>query len=546
MVDLPNVCSRLDDAVSRSMQRDATPGLALALTDRDRLLDVRTYGVADLAAKTPITPETLFEIGSIAKSFLAIILLQLAEAGAVDLQAPVARYLPWFAVRTAHAPITLHHLLTHTAGIIAGTDFAPDARAEVWALRETETGGPPGERFHYSNVGYKALGLVVAAITGQPYPRVLRERILDPLVMRATEPAITHAVRPRLAVGYRQAADDLPRRQDRPLAPATWLETDTADGSIASTPADLAVYLRLLLNRGQGPNGRLLGAVGYDRLIQPAVATGPDAGYGYGIVAATVDGRPRIGHSGGMVGYYAQMVGDLDGGFGAVCFVNGPGRPEAIARHALDLLVASCQGRPWPDFVALDADPPSGELDQYTGTFHGEHGTITVAGDAGRLWLVTTTGEEIPLSPAGQDAFAVLHPDFARFLLRFGRDDAGVAEAWHGGDWYAADRYPGPTTFDVPPAWHAYLGHYRSHNPWATNFRVVLRKGALWLCQPGAAADGFGEEERLVPLGDPGAGRFRVGEDEASPERIRFDTLLDGEALRATLSGGDYYRFFTP
>jgi len=151
--------------------------------------------------------------------------------------------------------------------------------------------------------------------------------------------------------------------------------------------------------------------------------------------------------------------------------------------------------------------------------------------------LILRYGDElIALERRGPDRFYVDHPDFALFLLRFRREKGKVVEAFHGPDWYTNDRYAGPTTFDHPQKWDAYPGHYRSHNPWLTNFRVVLRKGGLALIAPS------GDEEPLVPLGD---GIFRVGEEERSPERIRFDAILNGQALRANLSCGDYYRTFT-
>lgn len=546
MPDLAEARERLDRFVAQRMAADGTPGLALALTDREHLLQVATYGFADLAARAPVRPETLFEIGSIGKSFLAVILLQLAEAGAVDLDAPVTRYLPWFQVRSAHGPITLHHLLTHTTGIIAGTDFTPDARYEVWVLRETETGGPPGERFHYSNVGFKALGLVVSAVTGRPFPDVLQERVLDPLGMTASTSTITHQIRPRLAVGYRQLADDLPRRRDLPLAPATWLETDSADGSIASTPADLTRFLRMLLNRGQAPGAPLVRPESFERMTRPMVPIGPDAGYGYGIVSSTADGRPRLGHSGGMVGYAASMIGDVEAGLGAVAFVNGPGRPGAVVGFALDLLVAVHEGRPLPE-VPDEIDPVAvADTGAYAGAYRTPGRTLRVVAEGNRLTLVLPGGERVPLERSGDDTFAVPHLDFARFPLRFEREGDRVVGAWHGGDWYAGDADSAPATVGPPATWHAYVGHYRSHNPWATNFRVVLRGVGLWLLSPGADLDGVDDEEPLVPLGEPTDGQFRIGADEASPERLRFDTIVEGQALRANLSGGEYFRFFTP
>jgi hypothetical protein len=111
-----------------------------------------------------------------------------------------------------------------------------------------------------------------------------------------------------------------------------------------------------------------------------------------------------------------------------------------------------------------------------------------------------------------------------------------VVELTHGGDWYATDAYEGARAFATPPEWTAYAGHYRSWNPWISNFRIVARKGQLWQIYPA------GYEYPLTPDGSG----FRLGEEQESPERIEFDTVVEGEALRARMAGGaDYYRFFT-
>src|SRR5215212_8873208 len=107
---LKDALSRIDQSIERLMPERGIPGLALAITDRDRLLAGRNYGYADVAALTSVDDRTLFEFGSIGKSFTAICLLQLAEEGAIDLDAPVTTYLPWFAVRSQSAPITIHHV----------------------------------------------------------------------------------------------------------------------------------------------------------------------------------------------------------------------------------------------------------------------------------------------------------------------------------------------------------------------------------------------------------------------------------------------------
>jgi CubicO group peptidase (beta-lactamase class C family) len=539
--------AQLERSIARQMAADNTPGLALALTDRERTVRVATYGFADLAAHAPVTPETLFEIGSIGKSFTSLALLREYEAGRLDLHAPAAHYLPWFAVRSAFSPITIHHLLSHTAGIIAGTDPTPGVEYQVWALRETEVATAPGTSFHYSNLGYKALGLVLEQLTGQAYGEAIRSRVLAPLGMTASEPIITNALRPRLAVGYTTLYDDRPPHSSHPLVPATWLETESGDGSIASTPGDMAIYLRMLLNRGCGEQDCLLSQAGFATMTQPVIAMpGEDepASYGYGLFTGLIDGHAGLGHGGGMVGYSAAMLGDLEEGLGAVVLVNGPGSPWTIAHQALTLLRAARHG----DTRAALPEPPNPSRTPnavaYVGIYRGEAGTLRIAAEDDRLFL-EHDGERVALEPYFyDDTFLAPHSSYDRFMLSFGRqaDTGDVVELCHGGGWYVNDRYQGPPSFDTPPAWDTFQGHYRAHNPWATNFRVARRKGQLWLIFP-AAPDGFEDEQPLIPLRD---GSFRAGSDPTGPERVRFDTIVNGKALRVALSDGFYERDFTP
>jgi CubicO group peptidase (beta-lactamase class C family) len=541
-MSIPNQAASLLTAfVEQQMRAANTPGVCVALTNRDQMLHLSTHGFADLGAGTPVASDNLFEIGSITKSFTAIALLQLQERGLVDIHAPVTRYLPWFHVPSDYEPITLHHLLSHTAGIIMGTEFTTEARYEVWALRETQASAPPGTYFHYSNVGYKALGLILEEVLGQSYSEIIQERILDPLGMDDSEPAITHQTRKRLAAGYAPYYDDRPSQPGHPLVPATWLETGTADGSIAATAMDMAAYVRMLLNRGQGPRERILSEQSFQRMTQRLIAPPTEdedfeGFYGYGLVIYVDEGHTIIGHDGGMVGYTASILADLDDGLGAVVLTNGPSEPAEIAFFALKLLRAATRDQALPPLPAAPEPRRVDNPSEFSGTYRMESGLLTIVMQNEGLELVHN-GEQVALVGRGKDRFYVPHPDFSRFLLRLGREEGRVVEALHGPDCYVREGYPEPTSFRLPAEWTAYPGHYRSHNPWGTNFRVISRKGSLYLVEP------EGDEEALVPLGD---GLFRVGEDGHSPERLRFDTILDGQALRANLSGCDYYRTFTP
>jgi D-alanyl-D-alanine carboxypeptidase len=176
------------------LERRGQPGIAVAVADEDDEIAFASAGWAELRCR-PIGRTTLFELGSIGKTFTAVLARQL-----LDLEAPVTDYLPWLEVRSMRDPITVEHLLMHTSGLIRGASMTADSRFDVWALRETEVGFAPGERFYYSNVGYRTLGYALEAVAGLDYPQLLRQRILEPFGLENTEPAITVEVRGRLAV----------------------------------------------------------------------------------------------------------------------------------------------------------------------------------------------------------------------------------------------------------------------------------------------------------------------------------------------------------
>jgi D-alanyl-D-alanine carboxypeptidase len=538
LTSLQRAFDSIDHFAERSIQEANIPGLAIALTDRQKLLRVSTYGLADIAAQVPIAPDTLFEIGSLGKAFTSLALLQLRDEEKLALHAPVTQYLPWFHVQSEYPPITVHHLLNHTAGIICGSDLAPHGLYESWALRETKTSAPPGEYFWYSNVGYKTLGFLLEELTGQSYRDVIQSRVLEPLGMTQTYPAITLETRKKTAIGYCGFYDDRPEHPSHGLVPAIWAEYGTGDGCQVSTAADMARYLRMLLNRGQGPQGRLMSEESFDLMTQHGVWTGDDY-YGYGLAWFQVDGRTYLHHGGGNARHVSAIMVDMEADLGVIILVNRVGETgwaEAAAQHVLTVVRAGYRHEELPPLPPA-TDPRSiPNATDYVGTYHAGNRTLQLTAAGGKL-LLTYDGKVVALERRAPDSFYVGHPDLDLFLLEFKRDGGKVVEALHGPHWYINDRYSGPPRFDYPAAWEAYPGHYRSHNPERSNFRVVVRKGVLTLIFPWWAT------ESLEPLGD---GSFRIGEDKRSPEILRFDAVLGGRALRANYSGCPYYRTFTP
>jgi CubicO group peptidase (beta-lactamase class C family) len=510
-------------------------GMALAVTDGDDVLGVVVRGFADAASGTPVRPETRFQIGSISKSFAAIVAMQEVEAGRLDLHAPLTELIPWLELPQPFGPITMHHLLSHTSGLAIGTEEVLEAPSAVWNLRYRTAGFAPGERFWYSNDGYKLVGLVLERVTGTPIHELIAGRILEPLGMGHTVAAITNEVRLDQATGYRTLFDDRPPHRDHPLVEATWIVGNTADGSIVSDVVDMCSYARMLLKRGEG----LLGDASFGELIRPVIADleQPGVSYGYGLFVR--EGSDAIWHSGGMPGFTALLEVRPGSGLGVVVLLNGDGDRRSVAEFALTAVGAAIDGGPLPVAVAPPDPASTVDAQDFAGTYRGDDRTIELLAAGDRL-VIRDAGQELVLERAEGDAFLVPHPVLGRFHLRFGRaEDGRVVEAFHGGDWFRGAGYAGPDPAEVPETWRGYTGHYRGAGLWEPSFRVVIRKGALIKTSPNAET---GEAElELVPLED---GSFRVGSEAWRPDRLRFEDIADGRALRAVYEGTSWYRTF--
>ncbi|MDQ3907355.1 MAG: serine hydrolase, partial [Acidobacteriota bacterium] len=395
--------------------------------------------------------------------------------------------------------------------------------------------------FLYSNTGYNILGFLVEALDGRPFAEAMRARLLGPVGMSSSVPVITDEARARMAVGYRPFYEDRPFPLRGRLGEAPWMEMDMAAGSIASTPADMALYVHALLNHGATPRGRVLSEESFRLMTTPVIDSpfrGETAGYGYGLWVSDIGGHTRLRHTGGMVAFSSSIDVDVTGGIGAFASVNANlegYRPVAVTRFALDAISASLAGKPLP---AVPAPQPSPEeirdAADYAGTYTAPDGRkLTFVAEGARLLLVHR-GQRVALERSGgRDLFIAKHPEFDLFRIGFTREGGKVVEAYHGPYWYAAEAYAGARSFSYPKEWDAFAGHYNNDSPWYGSSRVVLRKGRLFL-------DGA---QPLIPAE---AGTFRISPEESVPDRISFDTIIGGKAMRMNFSGIIFRRVFTP
>ena len=263
----------LEDLVREGMSRHHVPGVAIGiLHDGDE--DIAAYGVTNLEHPLPVDADTLFQIASITKTITATVVMRLVERDALDLDAPVRRYLPEFRLRDEDAAsrAALRHLVTHTGGWLGDsfTDFGrgDDALARyVTAMAELEQLTPLGEIWHYSNSGFAVLGRLIEVVTGKTYEAAVRELLFLPLGMTKSgfnaDDAITH----RVAAGH-VIVDEQPRVA-RPWA---FPRAATPVGGVVSSVRELLDYARFHLGDGRAPNGARLLSTGSLELMRTRLA----------------------------------------------------------------------------------------------------------------------------------------------------------------------------------------------------------------------------------------------------------------------------------
>ena len=437
----------LADYIRASMADWDLPGLAVAVVHGDEVVFAEGFGVKELGRDDPVDAHTLFQIGSVSKSFGAAAVGALVDDGLVDWDDPVVEHLPWFRVKDPEFTrrMTVRDLLAHTSGmpgdawpvlaVMGGREVAERARL-------LDNFGVPGDGYSYSNNGYGVAGLVVEEVTGTGWGEWVRERLFDPLGMRDSRaspfevwdaafvaPAFLGTA-PAGRVGIADAPDRnvaMPHGVDRngERRVLSWQSYDNmqAAGSVVSSAAEMANWLRMQLRGGRFDDRIILTEETVAEMHAPLVDAGTSfifadtaAGtYGLGWSRTTFEGRVHISHGGGIFGFpaYAAMLPEI--GAGVVVLANGslwtPYYPhhEIAARVFAHLL--GTEPRDWhgtvmeqtgailqqveqtlaaQDSARVAGTSPSRPINEYVGRYadiHGAgHAEVALAGD-GRLRL---------------------------------------------------------------------------------------------------------------------------------------------------------------
>ena len=359
---------QLISSIEPEMQRISIPGVSVGVLF-DNQEWTASFGVTSLENLLPITPETLFQIGSITKTFTGTAALRLVEMGKLELDVPVRRYLPdlRLADEDVAKKVTLRHLLTHTAGWVGDyfNDFGrgEDALAKMVAkLADLPQLTPLGEIWSYNNAGFYLAGRLIEVVTRLPYETALKELVLEPLGMQQSFFFPDEVISYRFAVGHTvldgKACVARPWAVGRAIHPI---------GGLVTNLPDLFRYARFHMGDGTGPDGkRLLKMETLREMHSPLVPASGIRSYGLSWAVTEIDGHRLISHGGGTKGQVSFLGILPKQGFALVVLTNAEEGDTINSRLWSDALRLFL-GITLPEALPISASPET--LAQYVGVY---------------------------------------------------------------------------------------------------------------------------------------------------------------------------------
>ena len=426
------------ESLGEILRKTETPGLGVVVVTREKVIWSGGVGVEDKISERPVTEGTIFRIGSITKSFVALSAMMLVEEAKLDLQTPLRELAPEIAFTNRWEesdPVRIVHLMEHTTGwddlafreyahnvyppisLREGLDFDPRSRTSRW---------PPGRSVSYCNSGPPVAAYVIQKITGQDFEEFVRERIFEPLDMPTTTFRGDGTTSLRMAAGYRDG-----KRVEY------WNLLQRPAGAINSSPREMANYLRFFLNEGELDGVRLVKPESIDRMMEArtprAVKAGVEQWYGLHIGRRADHGQVWYGHTGGMKGYRADMSWCPALGVGYVIMLNSSGDGFGELRSAFREFLTEGH-EPVPEPPGFPVAP--GALEALAGYYlpitpRSERGrfvapftrVVRVRAGSDRLELATLLESKGALVPVGERLFRRPNEHLASAVFYSGEDD---------------------------------------------------------------------------------------------------------------------------
>ena len=458
------VAAALTAMIERERDQKGLAAVSIALVDQEGVAWAAGFG--EQSPGVPATAETVYRVGSVSKLFTDLAVMQLAERGEIDIDAPVRDLLPDFAPdNRSGVPITLRQLMSHRSGLIreppAGNyfdDAGASLAATVASLDGTRLVYEPESRTKYSNAGIAVVGHVLEVTQGEPFADYVRRAVLEPIGMASSAFTPEPGVVDDLADGYMWGFD-------RGLFPAPTFELGMIPaGSMYSTVLDLARFMETMFRRGDG----VLGAATLESMWEPQFAD-PDATTGYGLGFAVEErfGERWLGHGGAIYGFSTQLAFLPDSRLG-VAVVSAVDGTNSVARRvadaALELMLAARAGAPLPTATTRGTTPvdPALALE-----IEGSYGTSATAIEfdarEGSLFMTPVRGgATVEIRTRGDTLIVDDRIAFGTRFLRAGDGASAILPLRPDGTPLAllARQPPAPRP-DPPPAhWKGLIGEY--------------------------------------------------------------------------------------
>ena len=406
------IADPVDDIVNTELKRQGVFGVSIAVIKDGQVIKAEGYGLANAELNVRATPQTVYEIGSVSKQFIASGIMLLVQDGRMSLDDKASKYLS--ATPATWQAITVRHLLTHTAGIInEPPGFDPYKIQSDADVVKSAYSSPllfaPGAEWTYSNTGYFALAEIIRIVSGEPWDAFLQKRIFQSLAMTSTRTTTMEMVSNR-ASGYAQTKGR--------VSNATPSLVVRPSGAFLSTVLDLAKW-EAALNASS-----LLSTTTLNQMWTPVTLNGGRTyAYGLGWQVDSVAGHRRVYHSGTMLGFRATIQRYLDDELTVIVLTNaGNDDPGAIARLIAESFVPGLvEPRvAAPQRTAITVDPDS--FNAYVGRYQPNPAiTVTVSREGDTLMLETGNGKAELLAESENSFFSNQLP----MTFRFVKDETG-------------------------------------------------------------------------------------------------------------------------
>ncbi len=403
--------------IESQMAYRGQPGLSVGIVYDQELIWSRGFGFRDLQAKLSATPQTDYRIASITKLFTASAVLQLRDAGKLQLDDPVVKYLPWFKLRegTEASPvITIRHLLTHTSGLPRESDFPywsdanfPTREQMIDMLHNQEAAYSAETRWKYSNLAVALAGEVVSAVSGEPYEGYVEKHILAPLGMNSTSFPDAPGRDSQLAAAYGRRMPDGSRR-DRPFMNTKGI---TPAAGLSSNVEDLSRFVMLQFRDGRAGDKQILkGSTLKEMHRLQWIEPDWQSGQGLGFAIDRIGTRTIVGHGGALAGYRTNISFSAEEKLGVIVLTNSDdGDPFSYAREFYELVAPAIAKAVAPAAKLAPVDPA---WNHYIGLYRSPWSDFQVLIVNHELVMINPQAQNLKhsmltLTPAGPNTFKI-------------------------------------------------------------------------------------------------------------------------------------------